>query len=185
MIPTIQQKIRKNNGGRLKFISLFIVYCATGISFLYFFPVDPFLQPFLKAMAAIVGKSLEIFGFPVVILAQKIRFPGTFGVEITLECSAIPHLIVLLSAILAFPTSKSSRLIGILSAIIGIYLTNIFRIFMLFLTGVYAREYFNFAHVYVWGIISISFILLLWLLWLRLSALPQQKPIYGRMTGKV
>ena len=150
----------------------FCLFCAMGMGFFYLAPVGVLLQPLLTALAALVGGLLKVTGLSVIVLGQKVVLPRVFGIDIATECSGAQQLILFLSAVLAYPTSNRSRLFGVALGTAAVLLGNLVRLVTLFWVGVQAREYFDVAHSYIWGGVSCAGLVLLWLLWLRLSALP-------------
>jgi len=159
----------------------FCLYSGMGLCFLYLAPGDYLLQPLLIMLARLVGRVLELTGQPVVVLGQKVVLPGVFGIDIAVECSGAPHLVLFLSGVLAYPAPYRSRLVGVGLGTTAVLLGNLARMVTLFWVGVQAREYFDVAHFYVWGGLSLAGLVLLWMYWLRLSVLPCS---LGRLIGK-
>lgn len=147
----------------------FCLFCAMGMGFFYLAPVHALLQPLLIMLAALVGGLLKVAGLPVIVLGQKVVLPGVFGIDIATECSGAPHLLLFFSGVLAYPTSSGSRLFGLILATTAVFVGNLVRLVTLFWIGVQAQEYFDVAHSYIWGGLSYAGLVLLWILWLRLS----------------
>lgn len=163
----------------------FLLCCAMGIYFLYFVPLNTPIQSMLNLLALLAGWCLEFTGLPVCVIGHRVLLPGTFGIDIAFECSGLPHLIVILSGVLCYPTTINSRLVGIVLITAIILVGNLLRIISLFLIGVFAREYFDITHTYIWRGISIAGIILLWLIWLHLVAIPNRnKPNIGNKNTK-
>ena len=157
-----------NDKQRLGFMFRFCLYSTLGIGLLYLVDAYSLVKPFCLLLAELTGISLEAVGLPVVIVGQKVILAGVFGIDIALECSGIPHLILFLSGVLAFKTSNTKRFYGLVLAVMVIFLGNLVRLNVIFLTGVYARDYFDFVHFYVFGGLSFICLVLLWVLWLRI-----------------
>lgn len=83
------------------------------------------------------------------------------------ECGAIEIMAIFLAAVLAFPTLWRKRLIGLVVGLPAMYGVNIFRLTILAIIGALdtKRQWFNFAHEYVWQAIYIIFVVVVWLLW--------------------
>ncbi len=91
----------------------FCLYSTIGLCWLYLGQVDFFLQPMLVLLAKLVAGILSVTGLAVIILGQKVMLPGVFGIDIATECSAASQMIILASALLAYPTTYRFRLLGI------------------------------------------------------------------------
>lgn len=152
----------------------FCLYSAAGAGLLYLSPANKLLEPLLEVLATLVGGLLQSAGMPVMVLGQKVVLPGVFGIDIVTECSGIPQMVLFLSVVLAYPTSNASRLFGAIIAASAVFLGNLLRLFTLFWVGVHARDYFDLAHSYIWGVFSYSGLVLLWILWLFFSAIPSR-----------
>jgi exosortase/archaeosortase family protein len=70
-----------------------------------------------------------------------------------------------LAAVLAFPATWRSRLIGLALGILAIQIVNLVRVVALFLTGVYFPRIFVSSHTVIWQTIVILFGTLLWIFW--------------------
>jgi exosortase/archaeosortase family protein len=152
----------------------FGVWCSVGIFLLNFDPLNPAVQSMVNILAWLTGWCLNLTGLPVFVAGHKVILPEIFSIDITLECSGLPHLIVFLSGVISYPANRNSRVLGIVMATTIIFTGNLLRIVTLFLTGVFARDFFEIAHTLIWGGISIAGIILLWLLWIHLVAIPNR-----------
>jgi exosortase/archaeosortase family protein len=74
-------------------------------------------------------------------------------------------VILLAAAILAFPASLRSRLIGLVAASIAIELLNLVRLSSLFWLGEHNRRIFDFVHVAVWQSLIILAAIAIFILW--------------------
>jgi len=111
----------------------------------------------LKALGAALGFELHRNG--------TIIGSGDFGVDIAPACSGAVPTSIYLAAVLAFPSTWRSRLIGSGLGILIIHLVNVVRVVVLFLIGVYFREIFHETHVYVAQALVICVAVALWLYW--------------------
>ena len=129
--------------------------------------LNGFFQPAMNSWAVLVGSFLKVYGFPVAVLEQRVVLPGVFGIDISLECTGVPHLLLFLSAVFAYPALPRIRLSGALLVIISVFTVNLLRLIALFITGVQAPQFFDIAHVYIWGGVSYIGMTVIWLFWLR------------------
>ena len=156
----------------LSFAVRFCLYSSVGLSWLYLGEVDFFLQPMLILLARLVGEILSLTGIAVIVLGQKVVCPGVFGIDIANECSAVSQVIIVASALFAYPTGLRFRLFGLFFFVAIILAGNIVRLVSLFWIGVWAKEHFDFVHFYVWGGLSYIVLLILLLIWMRFAHRP-------------
>lgn len=157
-------------GRTRSFVGPFGLYAGAAIAVFYLAPSEYLLEPLLAALAMAVGGLARVVGVDAIASGSLVVVPGNFGIEIVVECSGVPELLIFLSAVLAYPTSGRSKLAGAMIALAGVMAGNIVRLAALFLVGVHAPEYFDPVHAYVQGILSYFLMVVLWLGWLRLSA---------------
>ena len=100
---------------------------------------------------------------------DKANETRAFVFRIVPECGAIEVMAIFVAAILAFPAAWTRRLVGIVLGIPLLMALNVIRLTCLALLGAWdsSREYFNFAHEYVWQGIYIIFVLVIWLAWVE------------------
>ena len=163
------------NGHRtdLSFAIRFCLYSSIGLGWLYLGKVDFLLQPMLILLAKIVGEILSLTGLAVIVLGQKVVYPGIFGIDIANECSAASQMIIVASALFAYPAGLRLRLLGLFLFAAIIFVGNILRLVSLFWMGIWAKEYFDFVHFYVWGGLSYIGLLILLLIWMRFAYKPR------------
>ena len=157
----------------LLYVFRFCLYSSLGLSWFYLGDLDLLLKPMLTFLARAVGEILSRTGFAVIILDQKVVFPGVFGIDIANECSAVSQMIIAASAILAYPATPRFRLLGLFLFAVIIFIGNILRLTSLFWIGVRANEYFDFVHFYVWGGLGYIGLLILLFLWMRITPEPR------------
>ena len=99
-----------------------------------------------------------------------------FGVAIEAGCNAIEACIVLVAAILAFPSPWCHKMLGLMIGLIVVQAFNILRIISLFYLGQWRMDAFEFAHLYLWqGLIMLD-VLVVWLIWIR--TMPVENPVH-------
>jgi len=90
-----------------------------------------------------------------------------FAVSIEPGCNGVEAMIVLLSAILAFPAPLAYKLMGLLWGFVAIQGMNLLRIISLFYLGQWSRELFDWAHLYIWQALIMLDALVVFLVWIR------------------
>jgi exosortase H (IPTLxxWG-CTERM-specific) len=94
-----------------------------------------------------------------------------FGVRIERGCNGLEAVIILFSAIFAFPAPMKHKLVGFAIGFIAIQLLNLVRIISLYYLGQWNYTAFEWFHLYLWQALIILDALVVWLIWLR--KLPQ------------
>jgi len=91
--------------------------------------------------------------------------PNGFAVEMREGCNGINVIILLWSAILAFPARWDSKVIGLVAGSVIIQMVNIVRFISLFYLGQYSLPWFDFAHTYLWESLLVLDTLVVFWLW--------------------
>ena len=125
--------------------------------------------PFTELIAQISAWLIQLFDSKVVsngIILQHID--NGFSVSIESGCNGVEAVLVLISAILVFPTTWKCKLQGIVAGFIAVELLNIVRIISLFYLGQWNQDIFDWAHLYIWEALIMLDILIVFLWWIRL-----------------
>ncbi len=127
---------------------------------------DVIREPLLKLYTSFSSMFLNLFGYGTTangdILSSK-----DFSVNIEEGCDAVAPAILYAVSILVFPIAMRYKWKGLLYGLLAIFGLNIIRIISLFLTGIYARSFFEIMHVEVWQAIFIVLTVVIWLYWLK------------------
>lgn len=160
----------------LRFFILFIVIQAA----LFAFELTPWAQahlvePWTATLAAISTWLVTVFD-PNVMAIGKIMRSTTNGFAVSIEagCNGVEATIVLVAAILAFPAPWKSKLVGLAAGIVAVQGLNVVRVISLFYLGQWDRQWFEWAHLYVWQALIMLDVLIVWLVWVR--TLPRTQP---------
>lgn len=156
---------------RWNFPRLFALYAGAGLTLFYLLPSERLFHWLLAALANVVGGFASLVGIDALVSGPQVVLPGAFGIEVAIECSGVPELVLFLSAVFAFTASIRSKIIGVTVAVAGVTFGNILRITALFFVGIYAPEYFYWVHAYVQGLLSYILMVVLWIGWMKLSAI--------------
>lgn len=127
-----------------------------------------FVMPWTNTLARISTWLVTVFD-PNVMAIGKIMRSTTNGFAVSIEagCNGVEATIVLLAAILAFPAPWKHKLTGFLIGIVAVQGLNIVRIISLFYLGQWDRQWFEWAHLYVWQALIMLDVLIVWLIWVR------------------
>lgn len=99
--------------------------------------------------------------------AAILRAPNGFAVEMREGCNGINVIILLWSAILAFPARWRMKALGLVAGSLIIQLLNIVRFISLFYLGQYNLTWFDFAHTYLWESMLVLDTMVVFWLWVN------------------
>ena len=127
-----------------------------------------FVEPWTSALARISTWLVTVFD-PNVMAVGKIMRSTTNGFAVSIEagCNGVEATIVLVAAILAFPAPLRSKLIGIVAGVVAVQGLNVVRVISLFYLGQWDRDWFEWAHLYIWQALIMLDVLIVWLVWVR------------------
>jgi len=131
--------------------------------------------PFTEMIAHISVWVVKLFDDNVIsqgVILQQVD--NGFSVSIQSGCNGVEAVLVLVAAILAFPSPWKYKIWGIISGFFAVEMLNIVRIISLFYLGQWNTLIFEWAHLYVWQALIMLDVLIIFLLWLRfLPAKPE------------
>ena len=159
----------------IRFFVLFSVLLVGLFTLEILQPVEKYvILPFTSLIADVSVWLIQVFDDNVVATANVIRDKSTgFGVRIERGCNGVEALIILFSAIFAFPAPLKNKLIGFAIGFFAIQGLNLVRIVSLFYLGQWNQVAFEWFHLYLWQALIILDALVVWLIWLR--TLPQAR----------
>jgi exosortase/archaeosortase family protein len=154
---------------RKKSIVLFCIAITVIMAVYFWIYNQPFFDavnlPIVKGYAWIGHKVLNLFGqatsFDQTVILNKI-----FSIDISKGCDAVTPTILFLAAVLTFPIGFKLKWPALLIAPLALAALNTIRIVSLFLIGVYAPSFFEFAHIELWQALFIVFCFVGWVYWL-------------------
>ena len=129
------------------------------------------VQPWTGLVAKASALIVHFFDPSVISYGRVLQSAKTgFGVSIEPGCNGVEATIVLLAAMLAFPSSWKMKLWGIGLGFIAVQFVNLLRVVSLFFIGQWDLKVFEFAHLYMWQALIMLDVLVVWLLWVRYLA---------------
>lgn len=153
----------------LRFILLFLLYLAILFPLELVPPVvDHVILPFTAAIAKVCVWIVGAFDAHAVAYG-KILQSTTNGFALSIEpgCNGVEAVIILVSAMLAFPAPWKNRLTGIALGFVAIQALNLVRIISLFYLGQWNQTWFEWFHLYLWQALIVLDALVAFLIWLR------------------
>jgi exosortase H (IPTLxxWG-CTERM-specific) len=158
----------------LRFIVLFLLFLTVLFVLELLQPVEHYvILPFTAAIAQVCVWIVGMFD-PHAIAYGKILQSTTsdFAISIERGCNGVEAVIILVSAMLAFPAPWKHKLAGIGIGFVAIQALNLVRIISLFYLGQWSRLWFEWFHLYLWQALIVLDALVVFLIWLRY--LPRQ-----------
>jgi exosortase H (IPTLxxWG-CTERM-specific) len=166
--PSTWRKYRRE----IVFLTLFLVLLGGSFTLISVNWVnDHVIEPFTAGIAQVSGAVLDLIGQNVTMQGTVIR-NSRFAVNIRNGCNGVEAMLIFLAAVLAFPASWRSRLLGLGLGILVIQVVNLIRVVALFLTGIYFPKLFDASHTVVWQTLVILSGVLLWIFWANRFATP-------------
>lgn len=159
----------KSSRGVGRFLTVFVVILLA----FFVFELTPTGQRYLvipvtSAVAKMSATLISIVDADARSAGKVIWNPSNgFGVSIEAGCNGIEASILLVAAMLAFPSSWRQKLIGIAIGLATIHALNLIRVISLFYIGQWNRDLFDWAHLYIWQALIMLDVLIVFLLWLR------------------
>jgi exosortase H (IPTLxxWG-CTERM-specific) len=127
-----------------------------------------FVEPWTAALARSSSWIATLFDPNVVSAGRVMRSANSaFAVSIEAGCNGVEATIVLIAAILAFPAPWKNKLVGLACGVVAVQGLNIVRVISLFYLGQWDRQWFEWAHRYVWQALIMLDVLIVWLVWVR------------------
>jgi archaeosortase B (VPXXXP-CTERM-specific) len=159
----------KANREVLKYLAFFFSLCFAFYLIYYFLTVSSsmVLVHVRNVTARILGAIFAFAGSDVVVKGAMVSING-FPLEIIDECTAIYSSIVYCSCVIAYPTTVKKKGLGIAFGVPSLYAINILRLTILALVGILHPGMFEFVHVYLWQASFIIFVVIVFLIWLKM-----------------
>ena len=158
-----------------RFILLFILVLLIAYGLVYLPPVrEHAIGPFTEGITYISGWLITAFGGQVWMQGNTLSIPG-FAVQVLDMCNGVEATIIFWAAILAFPAPGVYKLKGLFIGTFTIHALNIIRIISLLYLGAYNRDWFHWVHWYVWDALIMLDILIVFLAWVRMMPLQEQR----------
>lgn len=152
-----------------RFMLLFVAFLLGLFVFELLPPVERYvIEPFTAAIAHVCVWLVGVFDANAVAHGKVVQtLSGSFAISIERGCNGIEAVIILVSAMLAFPAGWKQRLFGIGVGFVAIQALNLVRIISLFYLGQWHPLWFEWFHLYLWQALIVLDALVVFLLWLR------------------
>lgn len=126
------------------------------------------IDPFNALLANISAKIIALCGGDAIAQGKVIISMRT-GLAVSIErvCNGVEAVIILVSAMLAFPARWHHKLIGIVIGTLAIQSLNLVRIISLYYLNQWDEVWFEWFHSYIWQALIVLDALVVFLVWLR------------------
>jgi exosortase H (IPTLxxWG-CTERM-specific) len=160
----------------LRFLALFLVVLIGLFVLDIWQPVsDHVIDPFNGVLAWLSAHLIHLFGGDAIAYGKILASTKTgFAVSIERVCNGIEAVIILVSAIIAFPSPWKHKVVGVLLGFTALQALNLVRIISLFYMGQWDKTWFEWFHLYLWQALIVLDALVVFLVWLR--SLPRPAP---------
>ena len=147
----------------LRFCLLFSAFAVTAFAGLYA-AQDGLVAHVNRHLAWLAARCLRALGVTATSSGPFVSVPG-FGVEIRNNCNAVYEIGLYLAAVWAYPAALRDKAVGTLVGAGVLYLVNVARVLALIGLGVFARDWFDFAHLYAWQLVFLAAVAACWVGW--------------------
>lgn len=143
-------------------------------------PVQDFIViPFTETVARVSAAIVLLFDDRVVAQGIVLRdIDSGFAVAIQAGCNGVEAMLVLTSAMIAFPSKLMHKFLGIIIGFFAVQAMNLARIISLFYLGQWNATLFEWAHLYIWQALIMLDVLVVFLLWLKLPHKPSRGDVH-------
>lgn len=98
---------------------------------------------------------------------QRLFVEDRWSLRITHSCNGLILMVLFAVFLICFSGDWLLKLITSVVGVFAIYLINVFRVVSLVLVQIYAPEYLNFSHHWLFTAIVYGFVFSMWLLWIN------------------
>ena len=138
---------------------------------LLLFPLRPYVEEFATGLAGVSAWLIHLFGGAVIQQGGILSTPTQdFAILILNGCDGLNVVILLWSAIIAYPAKWKWRLVGLVGGLAAIQGFNLLRLISLLYLGQYNESLFDFAHLHLWETLIILDAIVVFGLWSRRAA---------------
>jgi len=118
------------------------------------------------ANARVLHACLQVMGLPTQLDGDVVA-TGSMRLQIITECTGLYSMLILASAVLAFPAPVRAKVLGIAVGLPFVMLVNVGRLITLAFIGNAWPDLFHATHVYLWQVTLLLMIVCAWVVWAR------------------
>jgi exosortase H (IPTLxxWG-CTERM-specific) len=151
-----------------RFVLHFFLFATAGFALMFAPPIELCIRNLTYAVTAVAGALIHLAGGKVWVTGDVMAIPTSgFTLKVVDGCNGVNVIVLLWSAMLAWPASLTAKIKGLTLGALTIQAVNTLRIITLFYVGQWNRDWFEWLHVYVWEVIIMILGLLVFAVWIR------------------
>jgi exosortase/archaeosortase family protein len=124
---------------------------------------------FVKGTTVLLDNILHFFHFKTRLTGNMILLldGSQIKFQIIQDCTGVYPFIILTSLMAGFPVRFLKKLVGIGLALIYTFIFNYLRLVLLFMIGRHSEKWFNIAHIFIWQVSFVIFIVIFFFWWVQ------------------
>jgi exosortase H (IPTLxxWG-CTERM-specific) len=147
-----------------RFLIRFPIFLGTGLGLLQIPTVTATVGALAVWQVAVCATLIRMLGGHAGVAGALLQSPSGFMVRVENGCDGVNVTILLWAAVLSYPAPWMLKAKGLAAGTGALHALNLARIISLFYLGQYSREWFEFAHLYLWeGLIVLDTLAIFWL----------------------
>lgn len=152
-----------------RFVVLFPICLLVGFGLLQVPWVSARVEAFTRGIVVVSAAAIHLFGGKVFMFGRVLQSPTGFAIEVQNGCNAVSVTILLWAAMLTYPSPWMHKLTGLAAGSAAIHGLNLVRVISLFYLGQFNKDWFEFAHMYLWESLIVLDTLVVFWIWATLS----------------
>jgi len=147
------------------FLGLLALYLVAGVILIDLpFVRDGFVDPWTRFNASASASLASLIGVDSSATGTLIR-SGTARLNVRDGCNGVHALLILLSAVFAFPATWQRRLIGAVAGMLAVLLCNLIRLVNLIIVARYFPTRLELFHIFIWQTLIILLAFAVFVVW--------------------
>ena len=152
-IQAVPEKIRKGRGeiNVLRFALTYLFLMGGFFVLIGLRPIQNIIDLnglYTKGVVVLTSKVLDAIGIQGTYQGSIIRLPSV-ALDVKFGCNGLEAVMIYSVAVIAFPASWKSKVLGILGGFVILQVVNILRIASLSYSAVYFKSLFEYIHIYI------------------------------------
>lgn len=166
----MSSKVKIDRSTLSALFKLYLKFGAILLVFIIAFFLEPVreyvISPFTSFVALCSSLIMNIFGAGSFVKQTFLSTSG-YSINVVDGCNGIYATAILVSGVLAYPSSTKEKLYGVALGTLAIFFMNLGRVISLFYLGQSYPDIFEEVHIYVWHPIIILWAIFIWDFWSR------------------
>jgi len=151
-------------------LRLYLVFGAVLLGFVIAFNIEAVhyyvVAPWTTLVTSAASLLMNIFGASSWVVDNHLS-TASYAINVVDGCNGIYATAILISGVLAYPSSWREKAFGLALGVAAIFGLNLVRVISLFYLGEHYPSIFHEAHIYVWQPIIIVWAIFVWDFWSR------------------